>query len=71
MIPSHFFYQMYPSFFQQNDGTLPKCVELSEYTDSAHTVEDLSSRNMNGSDVGMTQNNFTLPALPVGLSMSN
>ena len=33
--------------------TPPKCGELSEYTDSAHTeVEDPSSRCINGSDVG-------------------
>ena len=35
----------------QNDCTPPKCSELSEYTDSAHTeVEDLSSGCMNESD---------------------
>ena len=49
MIPPHLFYQIYPSFLEQNDCTPPKCGELSEYTDSAHTeVEDLSSRCMNG-----------------------
>ena len=48
MIPPHLFYQIYPSFLEQNDCTPPKCGELSEYTDSAHTeVEDLSSRYMN------------------------
>ena len=51
--------------------TPPKCDELSEYTDSAHTkVEDISSRYMNGSNVydrcGTTQDNFMLPAPPVG-----
>ena len=52
MIPPHFFYQIYYSFFQQNDCTPPKCDELSEYTDSAHIeVDDLSSRYKNGSDV--------------------
>ena len=52
MIPSHLFYQIYLSFLEQNDCTPPKCGELSEYTDSAHTeVEDLSSRYMNGSNV--------------------
>ena len=52
MISPHFFYQIYLSFFQENDCKPPKCGELSEYTDSAHTeVEDLSSRCMNGSDV--------------------
>ena len=67
MIPPHLFYQIYLSFLEQNDCTPPKCGELSEYTDSAHTeVEDLSSRYMNGSnDAGTTQNNFTLPAPPV------
>ena len=43
MIPPHRFYQKYLSFLEQNDCTPPKCSELSEYTDSAHTeVEDLS-----------------------------
>ena len=52
MIPPHLFYQIYLSFLEQNDCTPPKCGELSEYTDSAHTeVEDLSSRCMNGSNV--------------------
>ena len=52
MIPPHLFYQIYLSFLEQNDCTPPKCGELSEYTDSAHTeVEDLSSRYMNGSNV--------------------
>ena len=51
MIPPHLFYQIYLSFLGQNDCTPPKCGELSEYTDSAHTeVEDLSSRYVNGSD---------------------
>ena len=52
MIPPHLFYQIYLSFLEQNDCTPPKCGELSEYTDSAHTeVEDLYSRCMNGSNV--------------------
>ena len=52
MIPPHLFYQIYLSFPEQNDCTPPKCGELSEYTDSAHTeVEDLSSRCMNVSNV--------------------
>ena len=52
MIPPHLFYQIYLSFLEQNDCTPPKCGELSEYTDSAHTeVEDLSSRYMNRSNV--------------------
>ena len=52
MIPPHLFYQIYLSFLEQNDCTSPKCGELSEYTDSAHTeVEGLSSRCMNGSNV--------------------
>ena len=71
MIPPHLFYQIYISFLEQNDCTPPKCGELSEYTDSAHTeVEDLSSRYMNGSNVydrcGTTQDNFILPAPRVG-----
>ena len=49
MIPPYLLYQIYLSF---HDCTPPKCGELSEYTDSAHTeVEDLSSRCMNGSNV--------------------
>ena len=52
MIPPHLFCQIYLSFLEQSDCTPPKCGELSEYTDSAHTeVEDLSSRCMNGSNV--------------------
>ena len=52
MIPPHLFYQIYLSFLEQNDCTPPKCGELSEYTDTAHTeVDDLSSRCMNGSNV--------------------
>ena len=48
MIPPHLFYQIYLSFLEQNDCTPPKCGELSEYTDSAHTeVEDPSSRCLN------------------------
>ena len=37
MIPPHLFYQIYLSFLDQNDCTPPKCGELSDYTDSAHT----------------------------------
>ena len=37
MIPPHLFYQIYLSFLEQNDCTPPRCGELSEYTDSAHT----------------------------------
>ena len=45
----------------------PECGELSEHTDSAHTEEeDLSVRYMNGSDTNATQDNFILPASPVG-----
>ena len=45
MIPPHLFFQLYFPFRQQNGCTSPKCRELSEHTDSAHTkVEDLSSR---------------------------
>ena len=52
MIPPHLFYQIYLFFLEQNDCTPPKCGELSEYTDSAHTeVEGLSPRYMNGSNV--------------------
>ena len=36
----------------QDDCTIPKCSELSEYIESSHTeVEDLSSRYINESDV--------------------
>ena len=48
MIPPHLFYQIYLSFIEQNNCTPPKCCELSEYTDSAHTeVEDPSLGCMN------------------------
>ena len=68
MIQPYLFYQIY---ICQDDCTPPKCGELSEYTDSAHTeVEDLSSRYTSGSNVydrcGTTQDNFILPAPPVG-----
>ena len=58
MIPPHLFYQIYISFLEQNDCTPPKCGELSEYTDSAHTeVEDLSSKR------GITKSfNFPIPS---------
>ena len=43
MIPPHLFYRIYLSFLEQNDCTPPRCGELSDYTDSAHTqVEDPS-----------------------------
>ena len=43
---------IYIFFLEQNDCTPPKCDELSEYTDSAHTeLGDLSSRYMNCSNV--------------------
>ena len=65
MIPPHLFYQIYLSFLEQNDCTPPKCGELSDYTDSAHTqVEDPSLGCM--TDAGTTQDNFILPAPPVG-----
>ena len=52
MIPPHLFYQIYLSFLEQNYCTPPKCGELSEYTDSAHTeVEDPSLGCMNVSNV--------------------
>ena len=42
-IREHLFYKIYPSSFGPDDCTPPKCGEMSEYTDSAHTeVEDLS-----------------------------
>ena len=51
MIPLHLSHQIYISFFHQNDCTLPKCGQLSEYTDSAHTeAEDPSSKCMIMSD---------------------
>ena len=50
MIPPHLFYQIYLSFLEQNDSTPPKCGELSEDTDSAHTeLEDASLGCMNES----------------------
>ena len=52
MIPPHLFYQIYLSFLEQNDCTPPRCGELSDYTDSAHTqVEDPSLGCMNVSNV--------------------
>ena len=53
MISPHLIHQIYLFFLEQNDCTPPKCGELSEYTDSAHT------------EAGTTQNNFILPAPPV------
>ena len=51
-IPPHLFYQIYLSFLEENDCTPPKCGELSDYTDSAHTqVEDPSLGCMNVSNV--------------------
>ena len=48
MIPPHLFYQIYLSFLEQNGCTPPKCGELSEYTDSAHTeVEDAYRKEVN------------------------
>ena len=72
MIPPHLFYRIYPSSSGPDDCTPPKCGEMSEYSDSAHTeAEDPSSRCMNGSnvcmtDAGTTQDNFILSAPPVG-----
>ena len=52
MIPPHLFYQKYISFLEQNDCTPPRCGELSDYTDSAHTeVGDPSLGCMNVSNV--------------------
>ena len=52
MISPYLFCQIHLSFLEQNDWTPPKCGELSEYTDRAHTdVENLSSRCMSGSNV--------------------
>ena len=51
-MPPHLFYKIYLFFLEQNYCTSPKCGELSEYTESAHTeVDALSSRCMNGSNV--------------------
>ena len=36
-IPPHNIYQIYHFLSERNDCTPPKCGELSEYTDSAHT----------------------------------
>ena len=49
MIPPHNIYQIYLSFFVRDDCSPPKCGELSEYTDSAHTeMEDPSLGYMYG-----------------------
>ena len=48
-IPPHHICQIYHFLSQQDDCTPPKCGELSEYIDSAHTeVEDPSLWCMNG-----------------------
>ena len=52
MIPPHNIYQIYHSLSVRDDCTPPKCGELSEYTDSAHTeVENPSLGCMNGLNV--------------------
>ena len=49
IIPPHLYNQIYPPSSWPDDCTPPKCGELSECTDNAHTeVEDLSSRCTNG-----------------------
>ena len=64
MIPPHSMYQIYHSLSLRDNCTPPKCGELSEYTDSAHTeVEDPS---LCMTDAGTTQDNFILPTPPVG-----
>ena len=51
-IPPHHIYQIYHFLFEWDDFTPPKCGELSDYTDSAHTkVEDPSLGYMNGSNI--------------------
>ena len=58
MIPPHLFYQIYLSFLEQNDCTPPRCGELSDYTDSAHTqVEDPSLGCMNVSYASVYKSN--------------
>ena len=53
MISAHLFNQIYLLLFAQNDSIPPKCGELSEYTDSAHTeVAGLSLSCMNGRKEG-------------------
>ena len=42
-IPQHHIFQIHHFLSERDDCTPPKCGELSEYTDSAHTeVEDPS-----------------------------
>ena len=70
MIPAHLFYQIYISFLEQNNCTPPKCGELSEYTDSAHTevkifLQDIWMGQMCMTDAGSTQDNFIVAASPV------
>ena len=49
MISAHLFNQIYVLLFAQNDSIPPKCGELSEYTDTAHSeVAGLSLSCMNG-----------------------
>ena len=55
-IPPHHTYQIYHSLSERDDCTPPKCGELSEYTDSAHTDrEDPSLGSMNGSNMRVTK----------------
>ena len=56
MIPPHLFYQIYLSFL---DCTPPKCGELSECIDSAHSDTRIDQMCM--TDAGTTQNNFIFP----------
>ena len=60
MIPPHFFYQIYILFLEQNDCTPPKCGKLSENN------QDVWMGQMCTTDAGTTQDNFILPAPPVG-----
>ena len=71
MIPPHFFYQIYLSFFQQNDCTPLKCGELQN-TLTVLTLrwriflQNVCMSQMSMVDAGTTQDNFILPAPPVG-----
>ena len=67
-ITSDLFYQIYLSLFEPDACTPPKCGELSEYTDSVHTEVEVDE--MCVTNAGMTQDNFILPAPPVGLPVS-
>ena len=51
MIPPHLFYQIYPSFVEQNDCLHQDVANCQNTLTVLTEVEDISSRYMNGSSV--------------------